>query len=390
MRVAYICADPGVPVFGTKGASVHVQEIIRAWRNAGAHVTVYCAREGSLRPADLRDLDVVEIRPATAEGAARERVIENAARDLARQVVRDGCGLAYERYSLFSTALSHVVLSLGVPAVLEVNAPLIEEQQLYRQLWNVGAAENALRSNAGIAGVVACVSSPVVEWVTGRVPEARTLLAPNGVNVQRVGPRGPHRPNPHHLTVAFVGTLKPWHGVPILLDAVALANSMAGSDRQQWTARVIGDGPGRAALEARASGLGIRAEFTGAVAPESVPELLGQCDAAAAPYPLPNAAQADYFSPLKVYEYMAAAMPIVASRVGQIPDILDDGRTGLLVPPGETAAFAQALLALGQDPGLRQELGANARAKAVQCFSWDQVLAGISAALQPARKAAGA
>jgi starch synthase len=118
--------------------------------------------------------------------------------------------------------------------------------------------------------------------------------------------------------------------------------------------------------------------------------LLGQCDAAAAPYPLPNAAQADYFSPLKVYEYMAAAMPIVASRVGQIPDILDDGRTGLLVPPGETAAFAQALLALGQDPGLRQELGANARAKAVQCFSWDRVLAGIRAALQPARKAAGA
>ena len=65
MRVAYICADPGVPVFGTKGSSVHVQEIVRAWRRAGAEVTVYCTRRGTERPADLADLPVV----ATTVGA---------------------------------------------------------------------------------------------------------------------------------------------------------------------------------------------------------------------------------------------------------------------------------------------------------------------------------
>lgn len=59
MRVAYVCADPGVPVFGTKGSSVHVQEIVRAWRRAGADVTVYCVRAGNDRPADLDRKSVV-------------------------------------------------------------------------------------------------------------------------------------------------------------------------------------------------------------------------------------------------------------------------------------------------------------------------------------------
>jgi hypothetical protein len=92
--------------------------------------------------------------------------------------------------------------------------------------------------------------------------------------------------------------------------------------------------------------LGVDAEFTGAVAPDSVPGLLHECDAAAAPYPQPVPGRDDYFSPLKVYEYLAAGMPVVAPGVGQIPSILEDGRTGLLVAPGDPSAFAAALLRL--------------------------------------------
>ena len=67
-RVAYLCADPGVPVFGTKGSSVHVQEIVRAWRGTGAAVTVYCTLLGTERPSDLADLDVVEVKPESVPG----------------------------------------------------------------------------------------------------------------------------------------------------------------------------------------------------------------------------------------------------------------------------------------------------------------------------------
>ncbi|HEX2246788.1 MAG TPA: glycosyltransferase, partial [Arthrobacter sp.] len=72
MRVAYLCADPGIPVFGTKGASVHVQEIIRAWRTRGADVHVYCTRTGDDVPADLADIPVTRIKVPGSQGPERE------------------------------------------------------------------------------------------------------------------------------------------------------------------------------------------------------------------------------------------------------------------------------------------------------------------------------
>ena len=382
MRVAYICADPGVPVFGTKGSSVHVQEIVRSWRRAGAEVRVYCTRLGTDRPADLSDLPVVEIRPVPTSGAGREEAVREAAAALAHAAVRDGCDLIYERYSLFSAALAMVAEALRIPAVLEVNAPLIEEQRQYRELHNAGLAERMLCKNAAAATVVACVSDPVVRWVGRKVPGARTLLAPNGVNTERITPRLPGPHHPKHLTVAFVGTLKPWHGVGYLLEAVALAN--AGAARRTWSARIIGDGPCRVDLERQSAELGVGAEFTGAVSPAAVPRLLHGCDAAAAPYPHPAPGRDDYFSPLKVYEYMAASLPVIASEVGQIPSILRHGHTGILVPPANPAAIAAALVRLESSQDLRVRLGAQARAAAVGLYSWDSVLATIRQALATA------
>lgn len=389
MRVAYVCADPGVPVFGTKGASVHVQEIVRSWRALGADVHVYATRVGHDVPGDLADVPVTMVRvPEAPTGtgarraervAERERAQQEAGRLLAERVLADGADVVYERHSLFSTALAQITGGLGVPGFLEVNAPLIEEQRAHRDLVDDTTAYAALVVQVRAATRTACVSEPVARWVRetvaahGGAPTGRVVVAPNGVDPERILPaadstaEGPDTAPP---VVVFVGTLKPWHGVEHLLRARARAS-------RTWALRVVGDGPQREQLESLAAELGVDVEFTGALAPAQVPGRLADCAVAVAPYPATERDADQYFSPLKIHEYAAAALPVVASRVGQVPALVEDGVTGLLVEPSDPSALAGAVDALVADPDRRRSMGRAARRTAVAERSWAAVLARI-------------
>ncbi|KUG58465.1 glycosyl transferase family 1 [Serinicoccus chungangensis] len=386
-RVAYVCADPGIPVFGTKGASVHIQEIVRAWRRRGAEVEVYAVRLGDVDhvPADLADLVVHHVpvgRVGSGPGgddpgaAARREVAQRqAAAEIGRRVVAAAPDVVYERYSLFSGVL-HLArrgLGGGVRTVLEVNAPLIDEQRRHRVLVDEAGSVDALRAQVGAADVVACVSERVAAWVRERTGAdeggavqgagaARVVVVPNGVNTRRIRAVTPDLDG--DPVVVFVGTLKPWHGVEDLLEAAAMA-------RRPWRLRIVGDGPQREAVEQAAARHGLAVELTGAVAPEEVPAALEGALVAVAPYP---ASDDHYFSPLKVYEYGAAALPVVASRIGQIPAVVQDGVTGVLVPPSDPVALAAAVDALVDDPDAARALGAAARRLMEREHSWEHVL----------------
>jgi glycosyltransferase involved in cell wall biosynthesis len=97
-------------------------------------------------------------------------------------------------------------------------------------------------------------------------------------------------------------------------------------------------------------------------------------DVAVAPYP---AIPGFYFSPLKIAEYMAAGRALVASRIGDIAELITDGSNGLLCEPGDARSFAQAIVRLYCDPGLRAQLGSAARATAERDLGWDNVVARI-------------
>ena len=84
-----------------------------------------------------------------------------------------------------------------------------------------------------------------------------------------------------------------------------------------------------------------------------------------------------YFSPLKVYEYMAAGRPVVASRVGQLCELIEDRVNGLLFDPGDSEALSEALLSLKRDSGLRVRLGQAARATVLQRHTWAATLRNI-------------
>ena len=358
MRIAYVTVDPGIPVFGTKGASVHIQEVVRELIRRGHDVTVHTTRAGRDIPDDLAGLKVIETRIEADDPAARERAQQEVSARIAARIIADGADLVYERYSLFSTALAEVTDATGAVGVLEVNAPLIEEQRTHRVLVDEEAAGNALARQVAAATATVAVSDPVRDWVRERTGSDRVHTVPNGVSITRIVPRPEEIGDP---VVTFVGTLKPWHGVADLLAAAALA-------KRPWKLRIIGDGPERAALEEQAAGLGIEVDFRGAVAPADMPGQLAGSAIGVAPYPDLGGEQQQYFSPLKVYEYLAAGLPVVASAVGQLPQIL--GELGTLVPPSDPAALAAAIDDLAADPVLRGELGWRGRAQAEEKHSW--------------------
>ena len=112
--------------------------------------------------------------------------------------------------------------------------------------------------------------------------------------------------------------------------------------------------------------------FTGAVTPEEIPGWLASMHVAVAPYP---ALDNFYFSPLKLFEYLAAGLPTVASRIGQVTELLREGETGLLVTPGDATSLCSTLARLRADASLRAQLGANGRAYVERHHTWDAAVA---------------
>lgn len=379
-RVAYVSTDPGVPVFGRKGASVHVQAVVRELLRRGDEVHLLAARVDGDLPRGLDGVVLHHLPKIAGRGPDREVSAQESARAAAGVLetlhAEAPLDLVYERYSLWSDAAMTWAEESGVPSVLEVNAPLVDEQATHRELHDRATAEAvAERAFAG-AGSVVAVSEPVARWVSGRLPvgeAGHVHVVPNGVDTRHVRPLP--CPDGAPFTVGFVGTLKPWHGVEVLLDAFARL-ARTGDARL----RIVGDGPMREDLAARAEALGVadQVDLVGAVAPESMPRELAGMDVAVAPYPdLPDF----YFSPLKIYEYLAAGLPVVASDIGPVSDVLQRGHCGVLVRAGDERALAAALAGLRSDRGRRRELAECARSVAVKEHDWGLVVDRVLATL---------
>lgn len=396
MKVAYLCADRGIPIAGDKGASVHVREFVTALARLGHDVTLLCSRLGSGNPhppARLLELPPDD-RPAevTAEIATRGIAGGEETDSLRREVGKLICDrrlaaravevlgrsgivpdILYERYALFHRAGGAIASSFGVPLILEVNAPLVEEQERFRGLRLKSEAENAETDIMLRADHVIAVSEAVKDHVAARgVDTERITVLPNGVNIERFHPfvDGASIRKRHGLTdksvIGFVGSLKPWHGLDFLLDALRhVVERCPGA-----VLLIVGDGPGLQALRERVAreGFDERVIFAGRVPHADVPCYLAATDVTVAPYDAPDGF---YFSPLKVVESLAVGRPVVAPRLGQLERLIRDGETGLLYPCGDLGAFVDHLVAVLDDSPRRTAMGRRASAWARTHFSWD-------------------
>ena len=379
MRIAYINADPGVPVFGTKGSSLHVREVIGGFVRAGAEVHLFASCLGGKAPVEWNGVHCHALVGGENVPGADQETARQKANDELRDALEDQrpFDLVYERYSLWSFAAVEYAREKAIPSVLEVNAPLIEEQRTYRTLSNPAGAEEVMRRVFAAAANILVVSDELARYVAGRTSDrGKIQVVPNAINPARfpAGVQPVCAGSPASFTVGFVGSLRPWHGLAILVEAFAHFHQACPTARLL----IVGDGPEREALAAdvRERRLTDSVVMTGAIPAEAVPGHLASIDVAVAPYPdLPNF----YFSPLKVYEYMAAGRAVVASFIGQLKTLIVHGINGWHVEPGDANALAEAMLHLSRDAELRQRLGQAAQQAMLQSHTWDHVVQRIFA-----------
>lgn len=385
MKILYVCADRGIALGGRKGAAAHVAGLVGAFRREGHHVvTVSTAAEDAPHAGP----DAVVVPPPLCLGAAEPHCEKRLGRALGhvwtnvaveqalQELGRRGCpDLVYERYGPFGVAAGAVARAWGVPHVLEVNAPLAREGSLYRRqaLPEVARSlEGAAFANA--THVVAVSEALRDELVEDGADPGRIVVVPNGVDPERFRPEGPRRREglpDDAVVVGFVGGLRPWHAIDQLTDAF---RSLA--DDRRLHLLVVGDGPMGTHLEQLGEELPGRVTWIRGVDHAEVPAWLRAMDVAVAPY---ADLERFYFSPLKVLEYMAAGRAVVASAIGQLPDLVRDGENGLLVAPGDAAALARAIRRLARAPSLRALLGEQAAEDARLHHSWDDRAARILA-----------
>ena len=247
-----------------------------------------------------------------------------------------------------SAALPGLVATALPPSPAKVKRLAARE----RRVWQ--AADGYVTITVGLAGAL-----------TDRFGRRRRLaVIPDGVRLQ---PGDIDVEPPAGTIVAYAGHLYAWKGVDVLLEALAGVPEAHGLIVGGHAAE-----PDLARTKARAVELGLedRVTFTGLVEPARVPELLRQASVLV----LPNQASAistRFTSPLKLFEYMAAGRPIVASDLPAIREVLHDGVDARLVAPGDPLALGDAIRSLLSDRQAARRLAA-AAAQAVPAYGWDR------------------
>jgi glycosyltransferase involved in cell wall biosynthesis len=364
MRILYVASDQSVP--GSTGGSVHVLEVARGLAARGHEVHAVVKADGRAPARDEKD-GVVWHRvswwpPHRLFRFRARRSVEAIAEEARPQVVM-------ERYYNFGGEGVLAAARRGLPSLLEVNSPVVDHPGSLKAALDRAAVVRPLRRyRESLCRQASAIVSPLPSIVP-EFARARTHRVSWGADVQAFHPsrrdadvrRGLGVPD-HAVAVLFSGSFRPWHGVHVL---EAAARKLA--DRPEIFFLLAGGGgpPGPAR--------GYRGRRLGTVPYEEMPGVVAAADVGVAPYDTRRLRQLRlgfYWSPLKVFEYMASGLPTVTIAREPLDEIVREGEEGLHFHEADPDDLARAIARLAADRGLRARLGGKARARVVERFSW--------------------
>ncbi len=381
MNILYLCADRGIPIRGHKGAAIHVRALADAFSQAGHSVTLLTPNPGPADgPSPSADIVVVPLPEATKDPADETTAREERAREYAdvlyeaarARIAQGNFDFIYERYSLWSDVGARLTRETGLPLVLEVNAPLRLEAACYRALSDSEAAARIETEQFTAASAISVVSNNLRDYVLAQgAPPERVHVLPNAVDATHFHPAvsGEAVRAKYHLTdqfvVGFVGRPRPWHDLDTLLAAFT---QLRAAD-SRFHLLLVGEMPESLPATLNLLGLSRAVTLTGPINHDQVPEHIAAMNVAVSPHPRLDDF---YFSPLKLFEYMACGVPTVAANIGQVAELISDGETGCLYPPGDSEVLANCIRNLAATPIRAKEIGWKAATHILDGHTWEK------------------
>jgi glycosyltransferase involved in cell wall biosynthesis len=291
----------------------------------------------------------------------------------------------YERFAVFQ-ALGSVFQRHGRLWILETNGPGYLEARSRGTLMLAGWARRLEREAYRQCDYLVCVSDTLKKIIVEEfdIPAEKIVAVPNGVDTTLFDPAR-HKPIrlSEGFTVGYSGSLTAQQNVDLLLEAIHDLNL----EDIPIHLTVVGEGPMRAAWESRAAGWGVShlVRFTGQVPREKVPDYILGFDLGFSGHNQPPDGPI-FYSPLKLYEYLAMAVPVVASEYEGTRRVVEDGRTGFLYTAGNKERLKSALRRAYEARARLHSMGQQAREKVVAQDSWNSRISALIAHIESTKK----
>ena len=366
MRILYSAIDQSVPA--AHGGSVHVIAVAEGLAELGHDVHVLVSPgDGGKIPAGKAQWFALP----PPLGNRRFRLLR--ARSVAAHAREFKPDVVIERYYNFGGEGVLAAKKVSALLVLEVNAPVVDHPGSLKRIFDRALIVEPMRRwrdwQCRQADVIV---TPSAKIIPEHVSPLKILRTEWGADTERFRPDAvgpiPFLRRDDEVIAVFSGAFRAWHGAIHLVDAI---RRLRARGRRDIKAVFIGDGPELPRVRQAAAGLdGIT--LIGAVPHTDVPAMLSAADVGVAPFDVaahPSLAHEFHWSPLKIFEYMASGLPVVAPRIERLTNIVGHEKQGLLYDASNPDALADALEHLS-NPAVRQPMGTAARARAVAEFSW--------------------
>ncbi|MFZ5516462.1 MAG: glycosyltransferase family 4 protein [Candidatus Zhuqueibacterota bacterium] len=287
-----------------------------------------------------------------------------------------------QRYNFLNVSLVLAARMKKIPLLLEVNAPMAYENKKFSDhaVRLPFFPEYLEKVNLQLADKVYVVSSELKNYYAKRgIAPEKIHVVPNGADEKRFRPDVDTRgilerySLNNKIVIGFIGSFHYWHGVDNLLKFIKAILSQY----NHVCFLLVGTGPLKEDLEKAlaAEQKDGKVILPGYIPHEAIPAYLAVMDIVLAPYPRLDFF---YYSPLKIFEYMAAGKTVIASRVGQIAEIIRENHDGMLVEPDDFDDMLEKSMKLIRENALRVQMGKNARHTIEQKYTWTRTAETIS------------